>query len=126
MRLDDLELWSSLEQLANENEAFDRKAKSLSPLTIRFAIDESNISLHVANGHARVTAVDDLRGYDLRISGPREEWERLLTGVISYPQAVNHAQGRLRIDGDLVASAWATPIICEFLRKMPQLLAEEA
>lgn len=125
MKIEDEHLWRALEQGANGSEAFAAKSSGLSPLAIRFEIGEAAIELHVAHGHAQIVPGAQLRGYDVRIAGPREEWQRLLSGVISYPQAVNHAQGRLRIDGDLVASAWATPLICEFLRPSPVMLARK-
>lgn len=123
MKIEDERLWRELERTSNGSEAFAARSSSLSPLKIRFEVDGAAIDLHVADGHAHIMSGPQLRGYDVRITGPREEWERVLTGRISFPQAVNHAQGKLRLDGDLVASAWATPVICEFLRPAPTVLA---
>ena len=122
MTLDDTEFWHSLAGTANASEAFAKKAAGISPLTIRLAVGERDVTLKVASGRVAIVFVDDLRGYDVRIGGPRDEWQRMLGGVISYPQAVNHAQGRLRVAGDMVAGAWATAFIAEFFKPAASLL----
>lgn len=122
MDIDDDAFWRSLEAEANSSGHFQGKARSLSPLKLRFRVDMRDITLNVANGRAIVSFEDDLRGFDLRVSGPRDEWQRVLSGTISYPQAVNHVQGRLRQEGDMVAGAWAMPVICAFFKPAPAKL----
>jgi len=124
--LDDTEFWRSLAETANASDAFAKKAAGISPLTIRLALGKRDVTLKVAGGHATVSFVDDLRGYDIRIHGPRDEWQRMLGGVISYPQSVNRAQGKLRAEGDMVAGAWATAYIAEFFRPAASLLKGKA
>lgn len=123
MNIDDESFWRGLEAQANSGGDFHDKARSLSPLTIRLRIDAREVTLNIASGRAIVSFEDDLRGFDLRVSGPRDEWRRVLDGTISYPQAVNHVQGRLRQEGDMVAAAWAMPVICAFLKAAPATLS---
>jgi putative sterol carrier protein len=95
---------------------FERKAQHLRAAAIAFVADNQTAGLEFHRGCVEMIDGRPLEGFDLVVSGPFEEWQRLLRGNISYSQACNIVHGRLSLQGNLLIAAWANQALSEFFR----------
>ena len=59
----------------------------------------------IAAGTVLIGDANRLGTADFTISGPYQEWERLLNGTIDFANAINAVHGRLRLGGNLTKAA---------------------
>ncbi len=110
------EYWQAVVRSANTDPALGAKAMYLEALTVTFQIGETPRIIEFHRGRVDLLSAAPLRGTTLRITGPPDEWQRLMSGEIPYAMAVNVVHGRLHLQGDIIAAAWATPALWELFR----------
>jgi hypothetical protein len=110
------EYWQAVVRTANTDLALGAKAMHLEALTVTFQIGETHRIIEFHRGRVGLLPAAPLRGTTLRITGPPDEWRRLVSGEIPYAMAVNVVHGRLHLQGDIIAAAWATPALWELFR----------
>ena len=113
--------WHRVVAAANADDDFAAKSAHLVALAIRFEMGTYRWVLELHRGRAHFLGSAIGRGTAFAVSGPSEEWERLIGGAIGYAQATNVVHGRLRSDGDALAATWATRPLWRFW----QLAAEQ-
>jgi hypothetical protein len=124
MDIASLNYWQAVVQAANSEPALYGKAAHLEALTITFQIGETLRIVELHRGRAELLAAVPLRGTTLRISGPLEEWRSLVSGAIPLAKAINTVHGQLRMQGDVIAGAWATPALWELFRVSARVYGE--
>lgn len=119
------EYWEAVVRRGNSDAALNSKAKHLEALTVALEIGKTTRTLEFHRGQVNLLAAVPLRGTSFRIAGPAEEWRRLVSGEIPYAQAINVVHGQLRLQGDVIASVWATPAIWELFRAAVSVYKED-
>jgi putative sterol carrier protein len=72
---------------------------------LELAIDDQKRLLVISAGMVLVGEANGLGTAEFTISGPHEEWQRLLRGEIDFANAIHAVHGRLRLGGDLPKAA---------------------
>ena len=118
------EFWQAVVRSGNLASELCAKAMHLEALTSTFQIGEVHRVIEFHRGRVNLLSITPLRGTTLRITGPAGEWRRLLSGEIPYAMAVNVQHGQLRMQGDIIAAAWATPALWELFRAAARVYNE--
>ncbi|MGO8868339.1 MAG: hypothetical protein ACLQME_17755 [Alphaproteobacteria bacterium] len=118
--------WTAVVEAGNASAALSAKTQHLLALTVSLEIGESRRVVELHRGRAALLPAPPLRGVTVRITGPAEEWQRLVSGEIPYAHAVNVVHGRLRLQGDIIEAAWATPALWELFRVATRIYKEDA
>jgi putative sterol carrier protein len=96
--------WRDAVAAANADATLREYAQHLRDLTLRLEVGQDTRRLRI--DHGAVSLIDSDAPASVTISGPEDEWVRLIRGEITYGQATNVVHGRLRIGGDLLAANW--------------------
>lgn len=120
------EFWARVAEAASGNDKFARRSDHLRAVVIVFAIGDRSFYLDFHRGKVAVLASRPMEGAAITISGPKEEWHRLVAGKISYAQAINVSHGKLRLEGNLLAAAWVVQTLAELFRVAARIHGKEA
>ena len=108
--------WREAAGAANNHPAFAAKAKHLEALAFTLSIDDTLVPLELHRGALSFLSGPHLRGFRFGIRGPFTEWKGVVSGELPFAKAINVRHGKLRVEGDVVALAWATPALWELFR----------
>ncbi|MFC7396379.1 hypothetical protein ACFQU1_04115 [Chelatococcus sp. GCM10030263] len=113
--------WDAL--IAAAAEDADLRIKSAHARACAFAvrIDDAQHLLEFHRGVLARLEGRDLTGVGFSISGPKGEWEKVITGSIPYARAINVFHGRLRVEGDALSAMWMTPALWQLWRVSARL-----
>ena len=120
-----LEFWTSVVEEVNASDGFREKARALVAQTVLLVVEEAEFSLELHRGVAKVTAGSSPQGWTVEIFGDNKAWQKLVIGDQCFGEATNCLHGGLKVRGDSVAFAWASPALWEVSRKAQIVYRED-
>ncbi|MFG1410778.1 hypothetical protein V5G24_06655 [Xanthobacter sp. VTT E-85241] len=113
--------WDLLVAAAADDADLCGKAAHARACAFAVRIDDAQHLLEFHRGVLARLEGKDLTGIRFSISGPRSEWEKVITGAIPYARAINVFHGRLRVEGDALSVLWMTPALWQLWRVSARL-----
>lgn len=111
----DAPFWRAVAEKANATPLFTERTAHLEACVVRFGIDDAQTCIEFHRSRATVLGPSFLRGSRISISGPAQEWEKLVDGTYHYMRAINPLHGGLRLEGDALMANWAARGLCVFI-----------
>lgn len=122
MDISDGTFWVELVKAASLDPDLRRKCAHARACAFAVKIDDVQHLLEFHRGALTRLETRDLTGARFSISGPKAEWEKVITGAMPYARAINVFHGRLRVEGDALAAMWTTPALWQLWRVSASLL----
>jgi putative sterol carrier protein len=112
--------WRQVAAAANADDNFRNWSAHLRDFTFSFHVGDSRIGLHIERGNLALVQPD---APEFVVSGPVDEWSRLVAGEKPYGAAINVLHGQLRVSGDPLASTWANRPLWQLFRLTRRIVA---
>lgn len=122
MDISDTLFWDMLVTAAAEDADLRGKAAHARACAFAVRIDDAQHLLEFHRGDLVRLEGRELTGIRFSISGPRGEWEKVITGAVPYAQAINVFHGLLRVEGDALCAMWMTPALWQLWRVSARLV----
>jgi len=112
--------WQRVVAAANANDDFRQRGAHLRDLAFVFEVGGRRIGLRIERGSL---ALVETEAPAFVVSGPADEWARLVAGEKPYGAAINIVHGQLRVGGDALASTWANRPLWQLFRLTRRMVA---
>lgn len=87
-----------------------------------FEIGDERYTLHLQRGsRIEIEPGVNIAGYDFALTGPKDEWQKLLKSEIKLAQGLNYYYGRLSLRGNFIIAANSMRLLACIIMKMQDL-----